>query len=113
MVTSKSKQTLPKDAAAGKHFAIVVSRYHEELTQKLLDGAVETLKSLGAKADQVQTFWVPGAFEIPAAAREVSQHLEVDAIICLGIILKGETSHNEYLAREVARGLSTIHPSTG
>ena len=113
MVASKSKSNLPKDAAAGKRLAIVVSRYHEELAQELLSGAQDTLKSLGAKAEDVSVFWVPGAFEIPSAARAVSQHREVDAIICLGLIIKGETPHHEHLAREVARGVAQIHASTG
>jgi 6,7-dimethyl-8-ribityllumazine synthase len=113
MVASKSKSLLAKDAAAGKHFAIVVSRYHEELTQTLQEGAVDALKALGAKAENIETYWVPGAFEIPSAARAVSQHSDVDAIICLGIILKGETSHNDYIAAEVARGIAQIHLTTG
>jgi 6,7-dimethyl-8-ribityllumazine synthase len=56
---------------------------------------------------------VPGAFEIPSAARQVVHHQNVDAIICLGIILKGETTHNEYIAHEVARGIAQIHAATG
>ncbi len=113
MVTSKTKFTLPKDAAQNKRFAIVVSRYHEDLSQELLKGAQDSLRALGAKPENVSTHWVPGAFEIPAAARVVSQYMEVDAIICLGIILKGETSHNEYIAHEVARGVAQIHAATG
>jgi 6,7-dimethyl-8-ribityllumazine synthase len=113
MVSSRSKSVLSKDAASGKRFAIVVSRYHEELTQELLNGAQDTLKSLGAKDDDISLFWVPGAFEIPSAARALSQHREVDAIICLGVILKGETPHNEYIAREVAHGIAQIHAATG
>ncbi len=112
MVASKSKSNLPKDAASGKRFAIVVSRYHEELTQELLEAAQETLKSLGAKMEDVSVYWVPGAFEIPMAARALSQHREVDAIICLGVILKGETPHHEYLAHEVARGIAQVHAAT-
>src|SRR3954468_5333560 len=108
MAGSKSKSVLPKDAASGKRFALVVSRYHEELTQELLKGAIDTLRSLGAKEDDLYTFWVPGAFEIPSAARAVSQYRDVNAIICLGVILKGETPHNVHLAREVARGISQI-----
>ena len=108
MVTSKSKLTLSKDAAANKRFAIVVSRYHEELTQALQKGALEALLALGPHEDKIVTYWVPGAFEIPSAARAVSQHSEVDAIICLGVILKGQTSHNEYIAKEVARGVSGV-----
>ena len=113
MTASQRKLTLPKDAAAGKHFAIVVSRYHEELTQELLNGAQNALKALGAKDDDLSSFWVPGAFEIPSAARAICQHRDVDAIICLGVILKGETPHNAYIAHEVARGIAQIHAATG
>jgi 6,7-dimethyl-8-ribityllumazine synthase len=113
MAASKNKPALPKDAAAGKRFAIVASRYHEELTQELHSGALEALKALGAKEEDIDTFWVPGAFEIPAAARAVSQHRDVHAILCLGVILKGETPHNKYIAREVARGIAQIHAATG
>jgi len=113
MVSSKTKTPLPKDAAAGKRFAIVVSRYHEELTDELLAGAQNALKALGAKDDALSIFWVPGAFEIPSAARAVVQHRDVDAVVCLGVILKGETPHNAYIAHEVARGISQIHAATG
>ena len=113
MTATASKPVLPKDAAAGKRFAIVVSRYHEELTQELAKGAEGALKALGAKDEDLSFFWVPGAFEIPSAARAVSQLRDVSAIICLGVILKGETSHNEVLAHEVARGISQIHAATG
>ena len=108
-----SKLKISKNAAQGKRFAIIVSSYHESLTVKLQEGAEETLKSYGAKADDISTYWVPGAFEIPAAARQVVQHQTVDAILCLGIILKGETTHNKYIAREVARGIAQIHAGSG
>jgi 6,7-dimethyl-8-ribityllumazine synthase len=113
MVSSKSKSPLNPNAAAGKRFAIVVSRYHEELTEKLLSGALDTLKNFGARPEDILTTWVPGAFEIPMAARAISQNQEVDGIICLGVILKGETTHNEYIAREVARGIALIHQASG
>ncbi len=113
MVSAKSKSSLPKNAAEGKRFALVVSRYHEEITEELQDGAMKALLALGAKAEAITTYWAPGAFEIPMAARAVSLHHDVDAIICLGVILKGETPHNEYLAHEVARGISQIHAATG
>ena len=113
MTASKSRHDLPPNAAAGKRFAIIASRYHEEIVELLVAGARETLKSSGAKDNDISLFWVPGAFEIPAAARAVSQHREVDAVICLGIILKGETSHNDYIAREAARGIAQVHAATG
>jgi 6,7-dimethyl-8-ribityllumazine synthase len=112
MVASKNKSELSKESAAGKKFGIVVSQYHSELTEKLLEGAVKTLEGLGAKKDQIFTAWVPGSFEIPLAARAFAQQ-EMDAIICLGIVIKGETTHNEYIAREVARGVSQLSLSSG
>src|SRR5438105_1205129 len=101
MVSSKSKTEFPQDAAQGKRFAIVASRYHEDVTQELLDGAIKTLESLGAKASDIATFWVPGCFEIPLAAHAAAQHRQVDAVLCLGLVIKGETAHDQYIAREV------------
>jgi len=113
MATAKSSGSkLSNTAAAGKKFAIVVSRYHEELTTELQSGAVKTLEKLGAKTADIFTAWVPGSFEIPLAARALS-HLEYDAIICLGIIVKGETTHDEYIATEVARGISAVAQGAG
>jgi len=112
MVKASSDAALKPQAAAGKKFAIVVSRYHEELTRELHNGALDTLKKWGAKPDDVRTVWVPGAFELPLTARALS-HLEFDAIICLGIIVKGETLHDQYIATEVARGISGVGLSAG
>ena len=108
MVASKHKADLSKTSAQGKRFAIVASRYHEDIIKELLDGTVKTLESLGAKATDISTVWVPGSFEIPFAAHAVAQHQEVDAIICLGVIIKGETRHDRYIASEVARGISHV-----
>ena len=105
---SKSKTTPAKDAAHGKRFGVVASRYNEELTQELLEGALGTLKDYGAKADDIQTVWVPGAFEIPLAAHALAQYQKVDAIVCLGVIIKGETRHDEYIAGEVAHGIAQV-----
>lgn len=111
--TPKSKSSLPKNSAQGKRFALVVSRYHEDIVKKLYDGAVETLQSFGAKEADLLTFWVPGSFEIPLAAHAVAQHQKVDAIVCLGVIVKGETHHDRYIAQEVARGVSQVGHLTG
>lgn len=113
MANAKTKTTLSKTAAQGKRFAIVASRYHEEVTQLLCDGAVQALKACGAKEEDIHTYWTPGAFEIPMAARTLSETREVDAIVCLGVVLKGETPHNDFISREVARGISMIHATTG
>ena len=113
MVASKQKSTLPKNAALGKRFSIVISRYHEEIVKELLSGAMETLESLGAKKEDISTVWVPGSFEIPLAAHAVAQNQKVDAIVCLGVIVKGETRHDQYIAQEVARGISSVGHATG
>ncbi len=113
MVSSKSKTPLPKNAAQGKRFAIVASRYHPDIIETLVDGAMETLESLGAKEADVSTVWVPGSFEIPLAAHAVAQHQKVDAILCLGVIIKGETRHDQYIAQEVARGISGVAHTSG
>jgi len=112
MVKAAAPTTLSATAAAGKKIALVVSRYHEELTKELHKGAVEALKKCGAKVEDLKTVWVPGAFEIPLVARALS-HLEYDAIICLGIIIKGETTHDQYIAAEVARGISAVAQGAG
>ncbi len=113
MVSAKSKSTLPKNSAQGKRFAIVASQYHDEIVKKLVGGALDTLQEFGAKEADVTTFWVPGSFEIPLAAHAVAQHQKVDAILCIGVIVKGETRHDRYIAQEVARGISQIGHSTG
>jgi 6,7-dimethyl-8-ribityllumazine synthase len=113
MVTSKQKSTLAKTAAQGKKFAVVISSYHNDIAKNLLEGATATLKSLGAKEDDIQTVWVPGSFEIPFTAHLVAQHKQVDAIICLGVIIKGETRHDQYIANEVARGISNVGYTSG
>ncbi len=113
MVASKRTTDLPKNAAAGKKIAIVISRYHSDITDQLLKGAQNVLESYGAKKSDISVVWVPGSFEIPVTARAVLDHQEPDAVICLGVIIKGETTHNEYIAREVARGISQLALQTG
>jgi 6,7-dimethyl-8-ribityllumazine synthase len=106
MASTKQRANLPKDAAKGKHFGIVVSRSHEEISKALLTGATETLENLGAKTADITTVWVPGSFEIPYAAHLLAQHQTLDAILCPGVIIKGETQHDQYIAQEVAGGIS-------
>src|SRR3989344_6495603 len=113
MAAPKHKSDLPKNAAQGKRFAIVASRYHDEVVEDLIDGAVETLESLGAMAADIHTIRVPGSFEIPLAAHAVAQHQKVDAILCIGVIIKGETRHDQYIAQEVARGISQVGHAAG
>ena len=113
MVSSKQKSQLPKNAAQGKRFSIVISRYHDDIAKDLLSGAIDTLESYGAKKDDISTVWVPGSFEIPLAAHAVAQSQKVDAILGMGVIIKGETKHDLYIAQEVARGISQVGHASG
>ena len=92
--------------ATGLKFGIVVSRYNEFITSKLVDGAIDCLERHNCKKEDIAVAWVPGAFEIPAAAKAMAQSKKYDAVICLGAILKGDTSHNVYIASEVVKGIS-------
>jgi 6,7-dimethyl-8-ribityllumazine synthase len=92
--------------ASGLKFGIAISRYNEFITSKLLDGAIDCLTRHGCSKDDIAVAWVPGAFEIPAVAKIMAESKKYDAVICLGAILKGDTSHNIYIAGEVIKGIS-------
>lgn len=94
-------------------FGVVVSRFNEFVTSKLLAGAVETLKEHGATDENVTVVHVPGAFEIPLAAKKLAESGKVDAVICLGCVIRGETPHFEFVAGEAARGIMDVGLSTG
>ena len=89
--------------AEGFRFAIVASRWNDFLTSKLVDGAVDGLENLGASEDSVEVFMVPGSFELPAAARKIADSGRFDAIIALGVVIRGETAHFDYVAGEAAK----------
>jgi len=91
--------------ASGKHFGIVVSRFNAFITERLLAGALEALRRAGAHSRDIQIVRVPGAFEVPSAARMLATSGKADAVICLACIVRGETSHYEHLANEVTRGI--------
>ncbi|HNS73182.1 MAG TPA: 6,7-dimethyl-8-ribityllumazine synthase [bacterium] len=93
-------------SASGKSFAIVVSRFNELICKKLLEGALDCLKRHGGDLDQVTIVWVPGAFEIPVAAKRLARSKEYDAVICLGAVIRGATPHFEYIAAEVTKGIA-------
>ncbi len=94
--------------ADGRKFGIVVSRFNEFITQKLLDGAIDGLIRMGAKDADITVAWVPGAFEIPAAARRMAESGKNDAVIGLGAVIRGATSHYDLVAAEVAKGLAHL-----
>ena len=92
--------------AEGFRFAIVASRWNEFISGRLVEGALDGLERLGAKEGRVEVYRVPGAFEIPLFALRLAQSRKFDAIICLGTIIRGQTPHFDYIANEVARGIS-------
>ena len=94
-------------------FAIVASRWNELISARLVEGALDGLKRLGAKEAQVSLYRVPGAFEIPLLALRLAQSRRFDAIICLGTIIRGQTPHFDYIASEVARGISQAGLTSG
>ena len=99
--------------ATGCRFAIVVSRFNEEITSGLLSGARTTLLDAGVGEDDVTLVHVPGAFEIPVAALHLAETGRFDAVICLGCLIKGETMHFEYIAEAASRGIMNVSVTTG
>jgi 6,7-dimethyl-8-ribityllumazine synthase len=94
--------------ASGKRFGIVASRFNELITKKLLEGSIDCLVRHGATTDAISIAWVPGAFEIPLAAKKMAQSGKWDAVICLGAVIRGNTPHFDYVAAEVAKGISNV-----
>jgi len=94
-------------------FAIVASRWNELISARLVEGALDALKRLGATDGNVNLYRVPGAFEIPLMALRLAQSQKFDAVICLGTIIRGQTPHFDYIANEVARGISHAALTTG
>lgn len=97
----------------GLHIAIVAARWNSEITLRLLDGARRGLAACGVTADRVVEDWVPGAFELPLAAKTWAQSGHVDAVICLGCVIRGETTHYEAVAGECASGIQQAQLETG
>lgn len=100
-------------SAKGKKFALIVSRFNEFITERLLKSASDGLLRCGAKKADVSVVRVPGAFEIPSAARTLAQTGKYDAIICLGCLLRGDTAHYDVIATEVTRGIGQSAQETG
>ena len=94
-------------------FAIVASRWNELISARLVEGSLDALKRLGASDEQVHLYRVPGSFEIPLLALRLAQSRKFDAIICLGTIIRGQTPHFDYIASEVAHGISQAALTTG
>ncbi len=100
-------------SADGKSFGIVVSRFNDLITNKLLEGALDCLKRHGADDEKIEIFWVPGSFEIPLCAKKVASSGKYDAVICLAAVIRGGTPHFEYVASEAAKGIAKASFDTG
>jgi 6,7-dimethyl-8-ribityllumazine synthase len=103
----------PELSAAGLRFAIIVSRFNSFVTDPLLAGALEALTQRGADSKHIDVVRVPGAWELPIAARAIAGHRKHDAIICLGAVIRGDTPHFDYVAGEAARGIANVSAETG
>ncbi len=99
--------------ASGLRFAVVLSRFNSLIGDRLLEGALDTLRRHGATEDDITLARVPGAFEIPLAASELAKTGTFDAVICLGAVIRGATAHFDYVAGPLASGLATIAVQTG
>ncbi|MEE8125913.1 MAG: 6,7-dimethyl-8-ribityllumazine synthase [Nitrospirales bacterium] len=95
------------------HIGIVVSKFNEVVTARLLAGAELALKECGTPLEHIQVIWVPGAFELPLAAKTLAQSRRFDAIICLGAVIRGETPHFDFISTETSRGIGSASLETG
>ncbi|MEK6321745.1 MAG: 6,7-dimethyl-8-ribityllumazine synthase [Acidobacteriota bacterium] len=98
--------------AEGLRVAIVASRWNDFIVSRLIGGATDALERLGASSDAITIIRVPGSFELPMAAKRAALSDEYDAVICLGVVIRGETSHNEYIAAEVFKGIAQVSLET-
>lgn len=99
--------------ARGKRFALVASRYNEFICSRLISGAEDCLVRHGASGQDIEVFRVPGSFEIPLVASEAAKSGKFHAVVCLGAVIRGETSHFDFVASEVARGIGRVTLQTG
>ncbi len=97
----------------GLKFGLVVSRFNEFFTKKLLEGAQDALLRHGVNEEDIEVTWVPGSFEIPLIALKLAQTKRYDAVICLAAVIRGDTPHFEYIATEVTKGIAKIGLETG
>ncbi len=98
--------------AKGFRFGLIISRFNEFISGKLLSGALDALKRHEAKDEDMEIFWVPGSFEVPLVAKKLANSERFDAVICLGAVIRGNTPHFEYVASEVAKGIAQVELDT-
>ncbi len=96
----------------GKKFAIVIARFNEFISRRLLDGAIDCLTRHAVRAEDITIYWTPGSFEIPGVARQV-RGTKCDGVICLGTVIRGDTPHFDYIASEVTKGIAALNLEAG
>lgn len=104
MVNEITGDSLPSQV----RFAIVVSRYNQNITRKLLVGASDTLQAAGVPAESIDVAWVPGAWEIPLVAKRFAHHAAYSAVVCLGAVIRGETTHDQHINQQVSARLAEM-----
>lgn len=101
-----------KVVSQGGKFGIVVARFNEFIGSKLLSGALDAFKRHGVKEEDIEIAWVPGAFEIPLVAKKMAKTGKYDSVVCLGAVIRGATSHFEYVSNEVSKGIANVSLET-
>lgn len=99
--------------ADGRKFGIIVARFNSFITEKLLDGALDSIVRSGGKDEDIDIVWVPGAFEIPLVAKKLAESQKYDALICLGVVIRGATPHFDVVVNEVSKGSAQVSLDTG
>jgi 6,7-dimethyl-8-ribityllumazine synthase len=113
MAGRASRTASPPSPAPAGRFAVVAARFNEAISKKLADGAVAALADGGVAPERVDVHWVPGSFELPLAAMTLARTRRYAAIVCVGVVIRGETPHFEYVAGVAAQGLSRVGLETG
>ena len=99
--------------ARGRRFAVVVARFNELVTSRLLDGALDCLRAHGIAEEDLVVAWVPGAFELPVVARRLAESRAYDGVVCVGAVIRGDTPHLDHVAGQAANGIRTAAQDTG
>ena len=113
MTRAGSSSALPDLDGSGLRIAVIGARFNDHIVTKLRDGALRGLERLGVADSDITEAWVPGAFELPLAAKALAATGKVDAVVCLGTVIRGDTPHFDYVCAEAARGLQDAQMSTG
>jgi 6,7-dimethyl-8-ribityllumazine synthase len=108
-----AKHYVGKLLGEGLKFAVVVSRFNDFITSKLLEGAQDTLSRHGVRDEDIDIAWTPGSFEIPLIAKKMAESGRYDAVVCLGAVIRGGTPHFDYIAAEVSKGIAKVGLDTG